>query len=34
LAADLIQLVQQFNRASDGAMLVPSEYLEIVIKKR
>jgi SAM-dependent methyltransferase len=34
LAADLIQLVQQFNRASDGAMLVPSEYLEIVIKRR
>lgn len=34
LAADLLQLVQQFNRASDGAMLAPSEYLEIVIKRR
>ncbi len=34
LAADLIQLVQQFNRASDGAMLVPSEYLEVVIRRR
>jgi hypothetical protein len=32
LAADLIRLVEQFNRATDGAMLVPSEYLEIVIK--
>lgn len=34
LAADLIQLVQQFNRATDGAMLVPSEYLEVVIRRR
>jgi len=34
LAADLIRLVEQFNRATDGAMRVPSEYLEIVIKTR
>jgi SAM-dependent methyltransferase len=34
LAADLIRLVQQFNRASDGAMVVPGEYLEIVIRRR
>ena len=34
LAADLIQLVQQFNRADDGAMVLPSEYLEIVIRTR
>jgi SAM-dependent methyltransferase len=34
LAADLIRLVEQFNRVTDGAMLVPSEYLEIVIKTR
>lgn len=34
LAADLIRLAQQFNRASDGAMIVPSEYLEVVIKTR
>lgn len=34
LAADLIQLVRQFNRATDGAMLVPSEYLEVVIRRR
>lgn len=34
LAADLIRLVQQFNRAIDGAMVVPGEYLEAVIKRR
>ena len=34
LAADLIRLVQQFNRADDGAMVLPSEYLEIVIRTR
>ena len=34
LAADLIRLVQQFNRAGDGAMVLPSEYLEVVIKVR
>ena len=34
LAAALIRLVQQFNRATDAAMLVPSEYLEVVIRRR
>ena len=34
LAADLIRLVQRFNRATDGAMVLPSEYLEVVIKTR
>ena len=34
LSADLIRLVQQFNRASDGAMVVPGEYLEVVIRTR
>ena len=34
LTADLIRLVQQFNRASDGAMVVPGEYLEVVIRPR
>lgn len=34
LAADLIRLVQQFNRAADGAMVVPGEYLEVVIKRQ
>jgi ubiquinone/menaquinone biosynthesis C-methylase UbiE len=34
LASDLIALAAQFNRATDGAMAVPSEYLEVVITKR
>lgn len=34
LAADLTQLAQRFNRAKDGAMVVPSEYLEVVIRRR
>ena len=33
LAADLIQLVKKFNRATDGAMVVPSEYLEVVLTR-
>jgi SAM-dependent methyltransferase len=31
LAADLIALAEQFNRATDGTLVVPSEYLEVVI---
>jgi SAM-dependent methyltransferase len=34
LAADLIGLVQRFNTTTDGAMVVPSEYLEAVIVTR
>jgi len=34
LLADLTTLIQRFNRAEDGTMVVPSEYLEIVIVKR
>ena len=34
LEADLLALVAQFNRAEDGTMVVPSEYLEIVIARR
>ena len=34
LTTDLIGLVQQFNQAPGGAMRVPSEYLEVVIKRR
>ena len=34
LNADLLRLVQQFNRTTDGAMVVPSEYLEVVIGTR
>ncbi len=31
LAADLIALAERFNRATDGTLAAPSEYLEVVI---
>jgi ubiquinone/menaquinone biosynthesis C-methylase UbiE len=31
LRADLMMLINQFNRSGDGSMVVPSEYLEVVI---
>jgi hypothetical protein len=34
LDRDLLELIGQFNRAKDGTMVVPSEYLEIVINRR
>ncbi|HEY3917099.1 MAG TPA: class I SAM-dependent methyltransferase [Stellaceae bacterium] len=34
LARDLLDLVGRFNTAGDATMLVPSEYLEVVITKR
>jgi hypothetical protein len=34
LAEDLLALARQFNTATDGAMVVPGEYLEVVIKLR
>jgi ubiquinone/menaquinone biosynthesis C-methylase UbiE len=34
LRNDLLALIGQMNRAEDGTMIVPSEYLEIVITKR
>lgn len=33
LQDDLLTLVRQFNRADDGTIVVPSEYLEIVITR-
>jgi len=33
LTSDLMALIAQFNRSGDGTMVVPSEYLEIVITK-
>ena len=33
LQRDLMALVDRFNRSGDGSMVVPSEYLEIVITK-
>jgi SAM-dependent methyltransferase len=32
LAADLVALAERFNRAADGTLVAPSEYLEVVIK--
>lgn len=34
LAQDLVALVGQFNRSGDRSMIVPSDYLEIVIIRR
>lgn len=34
LEADLLDLIARFNRADDGTMVVPSEYLESVIVRR
>ena len=34
LASDLLALIERFNRAKDGTMVVPGEYLEVVIIKR
>src|SRR5262245_26337217 len=33
LQRDLLALIDQFNRAEDGTMVVPSEYLEVVITR-
>jgi ubiquinone/menaquinone biosynthesis C-methylase UbiE len=33
LARDLIALIGRFNRTNDGSMVVPSEYLEVVITR-
>jgi SAM-dependent methyltransferase len=34
LAADLIALAGRFNRATDGVLIAPGEYLEVVITRR
>ena len=34
LAEDISALVARFNTAEDGTMVVPSDYLEIVVTKR
>ena len=33
LKRDLLALIERFNRAGDGTMVVPSEYLEIVVTR-
>ena len=34
LEADFYALIEQFNVAKDGTMVVPSEYLEVIVTKR
>ena len=34
LAADLIALAERFNRATDGTLVAPSEYIEVVITRQ
>ncbi|HEX2552113.1 MAG TPA: class I SAM-dependent methyltransferase [Microvirga sp.] len=34
LERDLLALIDRFNRADDGSMVVPSEYLETVVTRR
>lgn len=34
LQRDLVALIDRFNRADDGTMVVPSEYLEVVVTRR
>jgi ubiquinone/menaquinone biosynthesis C-methylase UbiE len=34
LQQDLLTLIAKFNRATDGTVIVPSEYLEIVVTRR
>ena len=34
LTEDLLDLAERMNRATDGALVLPSEYLEVVIKVR
>jgi hypothetical protein len=34
LRSDLLAVIDDFNRATDGTMAVPSEYLEVVMMRR
>jgi SAM-dependent methyltransferase len=34
LTSDLLDLIARLNKAGDGTMVVPSEYLEVVVTKR
>jgi SAM-dependent methyltransferase len=33
LAADLIALAERFNRATDGSLLAPGQYIEVVLRR-
>ena len=34
MARDVIDVVERLNTLDDGTMVVPSEYLEVVVTKR
>jgi hypothetical protein len=34
LECDLVTLIESFNRSGDSTLIVPSEYLEVVVVKR
>ncbi|MNR22108.1 hypothetical protein D3C85_1390470 [compost metagenome] len=34
LTSDLVAQIERFNRSGDAGMVVPSEYLEIVVTRR
>ena len=34
LAGDITALLGRFNRSGDATLVLPSEYLEVVIRKR
>src|SRR5262249_34342983 len=34
LQADLLALIDKFNVAKDGTLVIPSEYLEVVVTRR
>jgi hypothetical protein len=34
LTEDLFALIKRFNRSGDATMVVPSEYLEVVVTRR
>ena len=34
LSQDVIELIGRFNRSGDDSMVVPGEYLQVVVTKR
>ena len=33
LAADLIALAERFNRVTDGSLVAPGDYIEVVLRR-
>jgi hypothetical protein len=34
LSRDIVELIERLNRSGDASMVVPSEYLEVVVTRR